>query len=75
MKFVYKEKSEEDSLRFLQVGVNQFFVCYGRLYVKTDEYRAFALTNDMGQIHTAVESFSTGEIIEKILPEVEKIEY
>jgi hypothetical protein len=76
MKIIYKQKSEEKQLTFGDVKDNQFFVSHdGRLFQKSADESANQIASSSGTPFSVQFDFAESNIIQRIIPEIEKIEF
>lgn len=76
MKIIYKQQSEKKQLTFGDVKLNQFFVSSaGRLWQKVSNDEAQIIASSCGIPLTGRAYFSHHDIIERLIPEIEKIEF
>lgn len=76
MKIIYKEENHEENPTFADVEEDQFFVCGRALFQKSNSKAACQITDSKGRLFSVYDiEFPDDASIDKILPEVAKIEY
>jgi hypothetical protein len=73
MKFIYAEESNK-VIKFIDCEVNQFFVYCGDLYQKVSSTSANQLTFK-GKPYANHCQFATYQVLDRLLPIVERIEF
>lgn len=74
IEFIFEEQKKRDPF-FSDVEIHQFFVFDKCLFQKTDYYRAAQITNCQGYPYSTFKDFALCQIIDRIIPQVQKIKY
>jgi hypothetical protein len=75
MNIIYKNKDTENQLHFKDCETNQFFVHCACLFQKVGAYEANQITNQQGLPYADQAEFEQYDVIERLIPLVDKIEY
>jgi hypothetical protein len=77
LKIIYKQQSEDKRLTFWDVKENQLFVAAnGCLYQKYSDEKARMVANHIGMLCCGcTEHFEEMTVIQRLIPEIEKIEF